>query len=333
MYDYIYTSRYDDMKKIVVLFGLVLLFVSDFALAVPPGDDCDHLSDPVPSDGAEDVVITAKGVQTCITVTPPAGCSVNITFQWYDFNGYFDAWFDYLEGGGPYPDYYDYEFNFSSWSDVNTTETLCAWNSNVTCFTEGDYPVFRWRVLTEFDCGGQDYEVAECYFDFYPEECDVVRVYPAVNSTGVCPCCDNMCVSVVNEFGHNMNLSFYRNDSQFDSFYLVNQLFGVGNGSYCFCLDGHVSKDVFFPMMFNTTYSWYVNVTDTVTGESFDSDRFFFTTAEPVDCPCGEEDLVSVVRSYSGDEYFYYNDYTLVVFGVGLIVIIGVVVFLFYNKK
>jgi len=333
MYDYIYTSRYDGMKNNVVLIGLVSLFFSGFACGIPSGGDCDHLSNPVPSDGASDVVITAKGVQTCIDVDPPIGCSLNITFQWFDYDSYFDAWFDYLEDEGPFPDYHDYEHNYSSWSGVNTSQTLCAWNDNVTCFTDGMYPVFTWRVLTEFDCVGQDYEVSECYFEFTPEECDIFRIYPVVNSTGVCPCCDSMCLGITNEFGHSMNISFYRNDSQFDGFYLVNHLSFVGNGSHCFCIDGHNFKDVYYPVMFNTTYSWYVNVTDTVTNDSFDSDVFFFTTAEPVDCPCGEEDLVSVVRSYSGDEYVFYNDYTLVVFGLGLIVIIGFVVFLLWYKK
>ena len=53
-------------------------------------------------------------------------------------------------------------------------------------------------------------------------------------------------------------------------------------------------RDIYHPVMFNTTYTWYVNVTDTVTDESFNSDTFFFTTADPVDCPCGEEELRSV---------------------------------------
>lgn len=44
------------------------------------------------------------------------------------------------------------------------------------------------------------------------------------------------------------------------------------------------------PLQFNTTYNWYVNVTDTVTGDYEVSDIFSFTTAENIsDCPCGEE--------------------------------------------
>jgi hypothetical protein len=44
-----------------------------------------------------------------------------------------------------------------------------------------------------------------------------------------------------------------------------------------------------------------VNVTDTVTDTSYDSDVFFFTTAEFVDdCPCGGDELVTYIREEGG---------------------------------
>jgi len=204
------------MKRKLLLIGIFLLLSVGIVVAVPSGGDCDHLSNPVPSDGASDVIITAKGVQTCIDVDPPAGCSLNITFQWYDFDSYFDAWFDYLA--------------------VNTSQTLCAWNTNVTCFTEGDYPVFAWRVLTEFDCDGQSYDVSECYYEFTPEECDLFYIYPALNTTDVCPCCDHICFGINNENGNNMNATIY---GSYDgvNYFTWNKYFNISNGTYCFCMD------------------------------------------------------------------------------------------------
>jgi hypothetical protein len=269
--------------------------------AYAPDPECDHLTNPTPTNGETNVEITAKGVQTCITVTTPTDCTVNITFQWFDWHNFYNAWLAYREGTGPCPDYHDYEHNFSSWTNINTTTTLCAWNDNVTCYTEGHAPYFEWRVVTEYNCNDQNPETSECYYSFYPENCSIVYIHPATNSTNVCPCCDAMCANITNENGHPMNLTFHRNDSQTDNYYIVNQLINVTNGSYCFCIEGHNIKDIYHPMRFNSTYTWYVNVTDTVTDTSYDSDVFFFTTAEFVDdCPCGGDELVTYIREEGG---------------------------------
>ena len=80
--------------------SVILLFFVSSIQAVPPEDDdgCEYISDISPADYAEDVVITAKGVQTCITITPPDDCTVNVTFMWGDFESYYEAWLE-VSGG------------------------------------------------------------------------------------------------------------------------------------------------------------------------------------------------------------------------------------------
>ena len=284
-------------QKIILALILVSLISIYFphATATYYFGNCPHLSNPVPARYEEDVAITAKGVQTCIDITIDPGCVANVTFQWMNTTEYWDAvenwWINNLPWSA-YPDPEDYFHNYSNWSLVSHSQTLCAWNANVTCYTEGAQLYgFEWRVIANFTCGGQ-YSEEMCYYFFYPEECELFYIYPAVNASNVCPCCDHICVGVNNAEGHTMNFTFYRNHSQFNNFYIVNQLNYVNNGTYCFCIDGHINNSIFYPVLFNTTYSWYINVTDTVTGEYNVSDIFFFTTEDNVsNCPCGLEAL------------------------------------------
>ena len=116
------------------------------------------------------------------------------------------------------------------------------------------------------------------------------NIYPPDNSIDLCPCCDAMCVDIDNT--HNMNITIYRNDTQFETFYIINQFLNVSNNTYCFCLDGHINNSIYYPMLYNTTYHWYVNVTDVITNESTESAVFRFTTAENVsNCSYSRDDI------------------------------------------
>ena len=76
--------------------------------------------------------------------------------------------------------------------------------------------------------------------------------------------------------------------------YIANIYTNITNGTYCFCIDGHINNSIYYPMRYNETYYWYVNVTDASTGEYDVSDTFQFTTARNLsDCPCGLEDIIS----------------------------------------
>ena len=51
------------------------------------------------------------------------------------------------------------------------------------------------------------------------------------------------------------------------------------------------------PMQYNTTYYWYINVTDVETGEGTETDIFQFRTAEePSLCPCGYNATLSLIE-------------------------------------
>jgi len=58
--------------------------------------------------------------------------------------------------------------------------------------------------------------------------------------------------------------------------------------SYYYCNDLIHIYNATSPMRYNTTYSWYANITDIETGESTETDIFSFTTVvDPNDCFCG----------------------------------------------
>ena len=282
-----------NFKKTFIAFILVSFIISFLpsGQALPPG--CPHLSSPVPANGAEDVVITAKGVQTCINVSVPQGCTVNVTLQWFNYSDYIWDWIwcIFLGVGCPVLRTEDQYWTNYTTEMINQDTTVCGWNSNVSCSIYGYEYSYDWRVVADFDCGQSSYQEI-CYYDYSTEECDLFYIYPNMSQTNVCPCCDKMCIGIDNEFGNTMNISFYRNDSQFEDFYLVNKLTYVNNGTYCFCIDGHINDSLYYPTRYNETYYWYVNVTDTVTGLYNVSDTFIFKTAENTsDCPCGFDAL------------------------------------------
>jgi len=241
----------------------------------------DHMSNPSPYNGEEDVEITAKGVQTCINITVDGGCTVNITFYWYNWTDW-PAVPAHYEVYGYYP-------------NISTSGRFCAYDVNVSCATEGDpfTEYHYWMVKANFTCqqGGASYETFYGYYK--PQLCPLFYIYPPNNSTGICSCCDSMCIGITNELGHLMNLSFYRNDSQNLTYYVVNRYTMVPNGTYCFCIDGHID-DIYYPMRYNETYNWYINVTDVVTGDYNISNIYNFTTAQNrTDCICLNSSNVS----------------------------------------
>jgi hypothetical protein len=264
------------LQAIIVVMFLLLFTKNAIGLVYPPTD---HLKDPTPDRGEEDVDLSnPKGVLTCINVTVDSGCTVNLTFQWWNTSlGVWGGWqiYGYLE-------------------DVAVSGQYCFWNINVSCATENFWTEwFHWRVVANFTCQQTDYQ--EIFYTFFnPEDCPLFYIYPPWNETDICPCCDAMCVGINNVNGNDMNITFYRNDTQNQTFYIVNRYINVPNGTYCFCLDGHID-DIYYPMKFNETYHWYVNVTDTVTGDHNISEVFGFTTAVNVsDCLCGNVSETSV---------------------------------------
>jgi len=280
-------------KKIVL--GLILVSFTSFTTvsATYYFGNCPHLSNPVPAQGAENVAITAKGVQTCIDITIDAGCTANVTLQWFNYTDYIWDWIwcYFLGVGCPVSRYEDQYWITYANETINQDTTMCAWNENVSCSIYGYEFDYDWRVVANFTCQQESYNET-CYYTYSTEECDLFYIYPNMSQSNVCPCCDGMCVGINNEFGNSMNITFYRNDTQFEEFYISNKLTNVNNGTYCFCVDGHNNDSLYYPVRFNETYYWYVNITDTVTGLSNESDIFVFRTAEnKSDCPCGLDAL------------------------------------------
>jgi len=222
------------MKKIIILMILMILFFVPTTLSIgnpydwtdwggplrPIGGCYDeseqsfsssYITNSSPSHQEENVVITAKGVQTCIDIVIDTNCSANITFEWINYSLYFDAWLEWAEGQNWYdwesinwstePTYEDdsFWFNYYEEFNVNTSQTICMWNDNVSCYTENNWETtyFDWRVTANFTCGNATYNTT-CYYWFEPEPCPISYIYPPSPNGTICPCCDAMCVTISN---------------------------------------------------------------------------------------------------------------------------------------
>jgi len=288
------------VKKIFTLIMLLLLILMPGLQAIGS-----YIDNPDPECGEQNVEVTAKGVQTCVDIWIPNGCYANITFYYMNWT---TGWQQY-----------------SSWIYANRTMAYCAWNTNVTCYVEGDIrTVFLWRVVAYFNCPQQNYSWNEYFLcSFTTDSCPLFYIHPDYNSTDVCPCCDSMCIGIDGMFDNPMNITFYRNDTQFEDFYIVNKLTNIEDGRHCFCIDGHINNSIYYPMRYNETYNWYVNITDTVTGEYEVSEFFNFTTAENIsECPCGEEEIDSQVILVKRDMFLFF-----------LTIAIAILILLAFKKK
>jgi hypothetical protein len=175
-----------------------------------------------------------------------------------------------------------------------------------------------------FTCGGTDVNIT-CYYFFRAEECPINQIYPASPNGTICPCCDSICINITNDLGHLMNLTFYANDTMNETFYIVNKYINKPNGTYCFCTCGH-TDDIFYPIKYNESYHWYVNITDTTTDVSSNSSMFQFTTVPyPSLCPCGIEAIEELIN----EEASGIDDSWL----VGLIIVFFVLAIVYRRRK
>ena len=112
------------MRKILVtiicLISIILICNTTQAIPGPPP----HISNPSPYCGESDVTITVKGVQTCVNITVDSGCTVNVSFLWFNWTDW-PAVPAHYEMYGYYP-------------NVAASSQLCAWDNNVSCGTEND---------------------------------------------------------------------------------------------------------------------------------------------------------------------------------------------------
>ena len=316
---------------VVVLLLFVFSIFPSHAIGARGGTP-GHISNPSPWCGEQDVTITDKGVQTCINVTVDQDCTVNLTFEWFNVTQYHIDWLEWFINwpyGGIMPTFHDdiYWFTYGENNNINISGQYCFYNENVTCATGGSWLEWQdWRVTANFTCYG-NFTYTEIFYCYYmPELCPLFYIYPSWNATSVCPCCDAMCVGISNADGHSMNITIYRNDSQFETFYIINKYNYVGNKTYCFCIDGHIDDNVYYPMKYNETYYWYVNITDTTTGEYEISDTYQFTTAENISyCPCGIENI--------GKQTIIIREHNIVLFLLILCVVLTVGLFAYKKYK
>jgi len=210
-------------------------------------------SDPIPSWHwwAEYVTITAKGVQTCINVTVPAGCNLNVTFQWFNTSHYTGLWVEWRDDQNwddgwihvnwttePDPDNDTFWLDYSNWSGLVASQKLCAYNTNVSCSTENDWNSdrFFWRATAELVCAGYTTNTT-CTYCFTPELCPVSYIYPPSPNGTACPCCEAMCVGVNNDLGHPMNVTIWGREDDYGYYNIWTHYENISNGTYCFCLD------------------------------------------------------------------------------------------------
>jgi len=86
------------------------------------------------------------------------------------------------------------------------------------------------------------------------------------------------------------------------------------------------------PLRYNETYYWYVNITDTVTGEQTDSTIYQFRTAErPELCPCGLDALKSATGRGEIIRFGSLNDLASIAFILAIVALLLIVVL--YHKR
>jgi len=296
----------------------------------------DFITDATPELFERDVTIGAKGVQTCINLTVPSGCEINVTFQWLDTTTYYNDWMAWVDdqdwinwninwSSEPTWDNNSYWLDYSSWTGVNSSTQLCQYNTNWSCRTENDWisEWDFWRVVLNITCGTSTFNIT-CYHCFQPELCPLSYIYPPSPNGTACPCCSPMCINISNEDGHPMNITIYRNDTLDENFYQVNKYLYISNGSYCFCIDGHINDSIYYPMQYDTVYHWYVNITDTVSDETSNSNIFRFRTEpDPDYCFCG-----NLTEALEEEGVLDYKTYI-----IGLLGLIGLAGFGWHRRR
>jgi len=285
--------------------------------------ESDHLDNTTPECFEWDVEITGKGVQTCVDVLLDQGCSVNLSFYWYNWTYAIENYGEEVAIRFEIPDAWEL---FYYAENINASGKYCVWDENVSCATENWWTEMHVVQLhARFNCSGSFFNES-LLLPYFPEYCPVINyIYPPFNETQ-CPCCINLCVGVNDSDGNLMNVTFYSNLSgEWDYFYLgtINRtLTYVPNGTYCI--------QVPYYSLYNHTYYWYVNITDTVTNESIVSDMFFFRTVdEPADCYVIDDidDIIALI-----EEYDNIKDDTWIVGVVLLFSIFGIVAYRRTNK-
>lgn len=204
-------------------------------------------SNPIPANGSIDITIPLDNFT--ITINDAEGSTMNLTI----YTNASGTWLlvNHSNGltNGTYSNYTN-----TSWVDTNCT-------------------TFYWSVnLTD----GEFWTNATYYFTTYCPPLLNITIstpYPTNESTGICPCNDSICISIYNDYGYSMNLTFYVGTTT------VNYT-NVPNGTYCFCMCG---IDV---IKYNTTYYWYVNATEYTNSTNYNTSAIFWfnTAASPADC-------------------------------------------------
>ena len=188
---------------------------------------------------------------TCVNVTIPAGCNLNVTFQWFNMSHYFGLWITWRDAQD-WSDWWEHVnwttepdsnndsfwLNYSSWTGLVASQKLCEYNENVSCSTENDFisEKFYWRATAELICLGYT-TTTTCTYCFAPERCPISHIYPPSPNGTACPCCDAICIEVNNELGHNMNVTIWGREDGKRFFAPWNIYNNITNGTYCFCID------------------------------------------------------------------------------------------------
>jgi len=103
---------------------------------------------------------------------------------------------------------------------------------------------------------------------------------------------------------------------------MVENYINIANGTYCFCIDGHIDGSMYRSVRYNTTYYWYIYAEDYYDNSlNTTSSTYQFTTAtNSTDCSTGASGNPYVVR---------YDDFGI----IGLIGLLGILSLFLLKKK
>lgn len=194
-------------------------------------------------------------------------------------------------------------FNYS-WGCSDGSHNLAIHNTNGTkylildeCFSHECGTTYSWWINVSDD----DNYVNNTYY-FTTVDCEVdkvVNVIPENATVDICPCCDSLCFNISSDTVDAMNATVYGSYDGVNYYIWINYT-NITSGQYCFCMCCLNNR----PMMYNTTYYWYINVSQYGNSSVYnESDMLEFTTAENIN-NCSGYTLPDTMEISFGVEQF-----------------------------
>jgi len=160
--------------------------------------------------------------------------------------------------------------------------------------------------------------------------------YPNNKTLGICPCCDFFEFSINETRGEPIDAYVFLKSSHNTTFALIDVWAQSSNDTYAMCMQGFNYLGTLrynIPMEFNTTYYWYVNVTNHNDATKVNRSNVFWFTTEKNPRNCTTNTSSTTSTGGGGYGYILYDPAIGLIGIVGVIGFIGILGYLKRNKK